>query len=60
MILTRNTGQAIVAMLEDGREITLTVLGVKGGQVRLGVDAPKEIQVHREEIAVKVRNEAKA
>jgi len=46
LILTRRVNEALMI----GREITVTVLGVKGNQVRLGVNAPKDIAVHREEI----------
>jgi carbon storage regulator len=46
LILTRRVNETLMI----GREITVTVLGVKGNQVRLGVNAPKDIAVHREEI----------
>jgi len=46
LILTRRAGETIMV----GDEVTITVLGIKGNQVRLGVNAPKEIAVHREEI----------
>lgn len=46
LILTRRTGENIVI----GDDIVITVLGMKGRQVRIGVEAPKEISVHREEI----------
>jgi carbon storage regulator len=46
LILTRRVNEALMI----GTEITVTVLGVKGHQVRLGVNAPKDIAVHREEI----------
>ena len=46
LILTRRVGETVVI----GNDVDITVLGVKGNQVRLGVKAPREISVHREEI----------
>jgi len=46
LILTRRVGESLML----GDDITVTVLGVKGNQVRLGVNAPREVAVHREEI----------
>jgi carbon storage regulator len=46
LILTRRLGESV----KVGDEVTVTVLGVKGGQVRLGFAAPKDVAVHREEI----------
>ena len=53
LILTRKVGETLVI----GDEITITVLGVKGNQVRLGVNAPKEVAVHREEIYQRIQRE---
>ena len=47
LILTRRIGRSI----EIGEKITVTVLGIKDGQVRLGINAPRDIPVHREEVA---------
>ena len=55
LILTRRVGEAVVI----GEEVTVTVLGVKGNQVRIGVDAPKTVSVHREEIFERIKNEQK-
>lgn len=54
LILTRRVGETI----NIGASITVTVLGVKGSQVRFGVNAPRDIPVHREEIFDRIRNEA--
>ena len=53
LILTRRPNETLMI----GNEITVTVLGVKGNQVRLGVTAPRNIAVHREEILDRVRAE---
>ena len=53
LILTRRVGEALMI----GQTTKVVVLGVKGGQIRLGINAPKEIQVHREEIFDKIQKE---
>ena len=51
LILTRKVGETLMV----GDDITVTVLGVKGNQVRLGVNAPHNVAVHREEVYEKIR-----
>lgn len=53
LILTRRVGETIMV----GDEVTVTVLGVKGNQVRIGVNAPKDVSVHREEIYQRIQRE---
>jgi len=53
LILTRRVGETLMI----GDEVTVTVLGVKGNQVRIGVHAPKTVSVHREEIYERIRAE---
>ena len=53
LILTRRVGETLMV----GDDITVTVLGVKGNQVRIGINAPRNVAVHREEIFRKIQNE---
>lgn len=56
LILTRRVGETVMI----GDNVTVTVLGVKGNQVRIGVNAPKEVAVHREEIFERIKREEQA
>lgn len=58
LILTRRTGETLV--FGDNREIEVTVLSVKGNQVRIGVSAPKDVPVHREEIYLRIKGQQAA
>ena len=53
LILTRRIGETVVV----GDEVTVTVLGIKGNQVRWGINAPKRVAVHREEIFERIKRE---
>jgi len=56
LILTRRVGETLMI----GNDVTVTVLGVKGNQVRVGVNAPKDVSVHREEIYERIQEEPEA
>ena len=56
LILTRRAGETVMV----GSDITITVLGVKGNQVRIGINAPKDVPVHREEIYERIQSEKSA
>jgi carbon storage regulator len=57
LVLTRRIGETLT--IGNHAEITFTVLGIQGNQVRVGVDAPKQIAVHRQEIFERIRAEIK-
>ncbi len=55
LILTRRIGES----LKIGEDIKITLLGIKGNQVRIGIDAPRDVEVHREEIYDKIKRETR-
>ena len=56
LILTRRVGESLII----GDDVTITVLGVKGNQVRIGVNAPRDVAVHREEILNRIQADSAA
>ncbi len=55
LILTRRVGETLII----GDKISVVILGIKGNQIRIGINAPKEISVHRKEIYIKIKNKNK-
>jgi carbon storage regulator len=53
LILTRRVGETVVI----GGNVTVAIIGVKGSQIRIGINAPKDVSVHREEIYERIRHE---
>lgn len=56
LILSRRVGERLAI----GDNVTLTVLGIKGNQIRLGIDAPRDVPVHREEVLLKMKEQSAA
>jgi len=54
LILSRRTGESLII----GDNVTINVLGIQGNQVRLGIEAPREVSVHREEIYARIQAES--
>lgn len=59
LVLTRRTGERLFMIDPNGKEIEVAILGVKGNQVRIGIEADKDTQVHREEIWRRIQQETK-
>jgi carbon storage regulator len=53
LVLTRRVGETLVV----GNDVSVTILGVKGNQIRIGINAPKDVTIHREEIYERIRRE---
>jgi carbon storage regulator len=53
LVLTRRVGEALIV----GNDVSVTILGVKGNQIRIGVNAPRNVTVHREEVYERIRRE---
>jgi carbon storage regulator len=53
LILTRRVGETVIV----GNDVTVTIVGVKGNQIRIGISAPKNVSIHREEIYQRIRRE---
>lgn len=53
LILTRRVGETVIV----GNDVTVTIVGVKGNQIRIGIGAPKDVSIHREEIYERIRRE---
>jgi carbon storage regulator len=56
LVLTRKLGESIII----GDDIVITTLGIQGGQVRLGIEAPRDVSIHREEVYEKIQREKDA
>ena len=55
LVLTRKIGETVII----GDNVTVTVLGIQGGQIKFGINAPKDVSVHREEIYERIKREGK-
>ena len=53
LILTRKVNESLMV----GDDVIVTVLGIKGGQIRIGINAPRDVEVHRQEVYEKIQNE---